>query len=193
MGEAGGAVGAFAFHRREVDVTALGLADESVFQSVLRVTSCKDRLVNHRILLARDTRLRVLECPHRQRQRPGVATHVGRISRDHTVELIGIPGSLQQALASSTRTSAPVAVARLTRVQALHQRLRLDGRVMLGAIRKINEFLGMADDERSPLALMTIVAGNCRVTAPQAVSECAVTDGPSPAAAANREQLAIPT
>ena len=53
-------------HRR-IEFTPLRIADDAVANAVGGVARLQDGLMNHRVLLGRDTRLRVLEGPHCQR------------------------------------------------------------------------------------------------------------------------------
>ena len=176
-------------------MAARRVGDESVFHAVEGVARGDDRLMDHRILGRRDEARRILQHRLGDRELPRVqiCARVRRCAGDDAVVVVRKALRLGEALASAGRAAVPVRPPRAAAVERVDDRLRLDGHLVLGAIREVDELFGMAEREPAAAAGVARIGRARRVAALQRVGHRRITDRPRPAAVADRLELAVPS
>jgi hypothetical protein len=182
-----------------IELAALRLLDHAVLQSDRRGAGLQHCLVNHRVLRLRNEAAVVLTDEPVWPNLQGVEARqrIGRRTGDDAVVILRIALGLDQTFEASQRTADPIRVRRPLAKERFHNGFRSLRHEVIGAIRIINQFLGMTESEFTVgffglRAVVTGIGARRGVSRFESCQHAGRHERAAPAEISDRQELAIP-
>ena len=192
--EATRTVGPLALGHVRVEVATRRIIDETILHAIERVACVEHGLMKDRILARRDHAGWIVEgrLGDRHQLEAHVRPRICGSSGDDAVEILGKALRLLKSLSATVRAAVEVGEPRRVAIKSGDGRLPLHGRLVDGAIAKVDQLVGMAQREARAAADVTGVCGRGGVSASQRGRKRCILDRAGPAAVTDLLELSVP-